>query len=98
MIVAEVGNVVRDGIARGGFRDAGDVRLAVELLSGVMRVGVEFTVTVTSDWAITVTTIGGVAAALIGVLAGSLLTSRANRMHWSRDKQIVMGFPENGDL
>ncbi|MFG2732508.1 hypothetical protein [Streptomyces canus] len=28
------------------------------------------------------------AAALIGVLAGSLLTSRANRMHWSRDKQI----------
>ncbi|WP_406490688.1 hypothetical protein OHB06_01240 [Streptomyces sp. NBC_01604] len=40
------------------------------------------------DWATTVTTIGGVAAALIGVLAGSLLTSRANRMHWSRDKQI----------
>jgi hypothetical protein len=29
-----------------------------------------------------------VAAALIGVLAGSLLTSRAERVHWSRDKQI----------
>ncbi|MFD7283555.1 hypothetical protein ACFV80_42840 [Streptomyces sp. NPDC059862] len=28
------------------------------------------------------------AATLIGVLAGSLLTSRADRMHWSRDKQI----------
>ncbi|MCT9077873.1 hypothetical protein [Streptomyces fulvoviolaceus] len=34
------------------------------------------------------TTVGGVAAALVGVLAGSLLTSRAERMHWSRDKQI----------
>jgi hypothetical protein len=40
------------------------------------------------DWATTVTTVGGVAAALVGVLAGSLLTSRAERMHWSRDKQI----------
>jgi len=40
------------------------------------------------DWATTVTTTGGVATTLIGVLAGSLLTSRANRMHWSRDKQI----------
>ncbi|MEU9900730.1 hypothetical protein ACIBCS_36265 [Streptomyces phaeochromogenes] len=39
--MAEVENVVRDGIARGEFRDAGDVQLAVELLSGVMRVGVE---------------------------------------------------------
>ncbi|WP_433917409.1 hypothetical protein OIE50_50625 [Streptomyces canus] len=28
------------------------------------------------------------AAALVGVLAGSLLTSRANRVHWSRDKQV----------
>lgn len=40
------------------------------------------------DWPTTITTIGGVAAALIGVLAGSVLTSRADRMHWSRDKQI----------
>ncbi|MFB8754485.1 hypothetical protein [Streptomyces nigra] len=42
----------------------------------------------TWDWATTVTTAGGVAAALIGVVAGSYLTSRINRMHWSREKQI----------
>jgi AcrR family transcriptional regulator len=40
-IVVEVENVVRDGIARGEFRDVGDVPLAVELLSGVMRAGAE---------------------------------------------------------
>lgn len=40
-IVVEVEAVVRDGIARGEFRDVGDVRLAVELLSGVMRSGAE---------------------------------------------------------
>jgi len=40
-IVVEVENVVRDGIARAEFRDVGDVRLAVELLSGVMRAGAE---------------------------------------------------------
>ncbi|WP_426506787.1 TetR/AcrR family transcriptional regulator [Dactylosporangium sp. McL0621] len=40
-IVVEVENVVRDGIARGEFRDVGDVQLAVELLSGVMRAGAE---------------------------------------------------------
>jgi AcrR family transcriptional regulator len=40
-IVVEVENVVRDGIARGEFRDVGDVTLAVELLSGVMRSGAE---------------------------------------------------------
>ena len=40
-IVVEVENVVRGGIARGEFRDAGDVRLTVELLSGVMRAGAE---------------------------------------------------------
>jgi hypothetical protein len=40
-IVVEVEDVVRDGIARGEFRDVGDVRLAVELLSGVMRAGAE---------------------------------------------------------
>lgn len=40
-IVAEVENVVRDGIARGEFRDVGDVPLAVELLSGAMRAGAE---------------------------------------------------------
>ncbi|MFE3825465.1 hypothetical protein [Streptomyces sp. NPDC059092] len=34
-------NVVRDGIARGGFRDVRDVRLAVESLSGVMCAGAE---------------------------------------------------------
>ncbi|OLF17179.1 TetR/AcrR family transcriptional regulator [Actinophytocola xanthii] len=40
-IVVEVENVVRDGVARGEFRDVGDVHLAVELLSGVMRAGAE---------------------------------------------------------
>jgi len=40
-VVVEVENVVRDGIARGEFRGAGDVPLAVELLSGVMRAGAE---------------------------------------------------------
>lgn len=40
-IVVEVENVVRDGIERGEFRDVGDVHLAVELLSGVMRAGAE---------------------------------------------------------
>lgn len=40
-IVIEVENVVRDGMARGEFRAVGDVHLAVELLSGVMRAGAE---------------------------------------------------------
>ncbi|MDS0134619.1 MULTISPECIES: TetR/AcrR family transcriptional regulator [unclassified Amycolatopsis] len=40
-IVADVENVVRDGIARGEFRDVGDVPLAIELLSGAMRAGAE---------------------------------------------------------
>lgn len=40
-IVVEVENVVRDGMAREEFRDVGDVHLAVELLSGVMRAGAE---------------------------------------------------------
>ena len=40
-IVVEVENVVREGIDRGEFRDVGDVPLAVELLSGVMRSGAE---------------------------------------------------------
>ncbi|MDP9793279.1 AcrR family transcriptional regulator [Catenuloplanes nepalensis] len=40
-IVAQVENVVRDGIAGGEFRDVGDVPLTVELLSGVMRAGAE---------------------------------------------------------
>jgi hypothetical protein len=40
-IVAEVEGVVRAGVARGEFRDTGDVRLTVELLSGVMRAGAE---------------------------------------------------------
>ncbi|MFI7542219.1 hypothetical protein [Actinoplanes sp. NPDC049599] len=40
-IVVEVESVVRAGISRGEFRDVGDVRLAVELLSGVMRAGAE---------------------------------------------------------
>ncbi len=40
-IVAEVENVVRDGIARGEFHQVADVSLAVELLSGVMRAGAE---------------------------------------------------------
>ncbi|BCJ55108.1 hypothetical protein Asp14428_65830 [Actinoplanes sp. NBRC 14428] len=40
-IVVEVQSVVRDGVARGEFRDVGDVQLAVELLSGVMRSGAE---------------------------------------------------------
>jgi AcrR family transcriptional regulator len=40
-IMVEVENVVRDGARRGEFRDPGDVRLVVELLSGVMRAGAE---------------------------------------------------------
>ncbi len=40
-VVVEVENVVRDGVARGEFRDLGDVGLTVELLSGVMRAGAE---------------------------------------------------------
>ena len=40
-ILTEVENVIRDGIARGEFRDVGDVSLVVELLSGVMRAGAE---------------------------------------------------------
>jgi AcrR family transcriptional regulator len=40
-IVAAVGNVVRDGIARGEFRDVGDVPLTVDLLSGVIRSAAE---------------------------------------------------------
>ncbi|RII14806.1 Transcriptional regulator, TetR family [Streptomyces sp. YIM 130001] len=40
-IVIEVENVVRDGAARGEFRDIDDVHLTVELLSGVMRAGTE---------------------------------------------------------
>ncbi|MGC4895954.1 TetR/AcrR family transcriptional regulator [Micromonospora sp. DT31] len=40
-IVVEVEHVVRDGMARGEFRDVGDPHLAVELLSGVMRAGAE---------------------------------------------------------
>ncbi|SEQ28760.1 TetR/AcrR family transcriptional regulator [Lentzea albida] len=41
VLVAEVENVVRDGITRGEFRDVGDVGLVVELLSGAMRAGVD---------------------------------------------------------
>jgi AcrR family transcriptional regulator len=40
-IVVEVENVVRDGMARAEFRDIGDVPLAVDLLSGVMRASAE---------------------------------------------------------
>lgn len=40
-IVVQVESVVRGGIAAGEFRDVGDVHLAVELLSGVMRAGAE---------------------------------------------------------
>ncbi|MFF3488101.1 TetR/AcrR family transcriptional regulator [Streptomyces sp. NPDC002701] len=40
-VVVEIENVVRDGIARGEFRDVGDVPLTVELLSGAMRAGAE---------------------------------------------------------
>jgi AcrR family transcriptional regulator len=40
-IVVEVEQVVREGMARGEFRDVGDPQLAVELLSGVMRAGAE---------------------------------------------------------
>lgn len=41
VLVAEVENVLRDGITRGEFRDVGDVGLVVELLSGAMRAGVD---------------------------------------------------------
>ncbi|GLY07951.1 MULTISPECIES: TetR/AcrR family transcriptional regulator [Actinoplanes] len=40
-VVVEVEHVVRDGVARGEFRDVGDPHLTVELLSGVMRAGAE---------------------------------------------------------
>lgn len=40
-VVVQVESVVRDGMASGEFRDVGDVQLAVELLSGVMRAGAE---------------------------------------------------------
>ncbi|GIJ45636.1 hypothetical protein Val02_25220 [Virgisporangium aliadipatigenens] len=40
-LIVEVENVVRDGIARGEFRDVGDVQLAVELLSGAVRAAAE---------------------------------------------------------
>lgn len=41
LIVVEVEQVVRDGVERGEFREVGDVRLVVELLSGAMRAGAE---------------------------------------------------------
>jgi AcrR family transcriptional regulator len=41
LVVAEVERVVRDGIARGEFRNVEDVALTVELLSGVTRSGAE---------------------------------------------------------
>ncbi|AXB47044.1 TetR/AcrR family transcriptional regulator [Amycolatopsis albispora] len=40
-VVVQVERIVRDGVESGEFRDVGDVRLAVELLSGVMRAGAE---------------------------------------------------------
>jgi AcrR family transcriptional regulator len=40
-IVVGVEDVVRDGVARGEFREVGDVHLVVELLSGAMRAGAE---------------------------------------------------------
>ncbi|MFG1610625.1 TetR/AcrR family transcriptional regulator [Actinoplanes sp. NPDC049265] len=40
-LVTAVESVVRDGIARGEFRDLGDVPLTVELLAGAMRAGAE---------------------------------------------------------
>lgn len=41
------------------------------------------------DWGIAVTTAGGVAATLIGVVAGTVLSSRSDRLHWTRDQQIA---------
>ncbi|MFJ8604861.1 TetR/AcrR family transcriptional regulator [Streptomyces shenzhenensis] len=40
-IVVAVESVIQDGIKRGEFRDVGDVRLTVELLTGAMRAGAE---------------------------------------------------------
>lgn len=40
-IVVAVEDLVREGVARKEFREVGDVRLGVELLSGVMRAGAE---------------------------------------------------------
>ncbi|MBP2479546.1 AcrR family transcriptional regulator [Crossiella equi] len=40
-LVAEVENVVRDGLGTGEFHGIDDVPLAVELLSGVMRAGID---------------------------------------------------------
>jgi AcrR family transcriptional regulator len=40
-VVGELVKVVRDGIARGEFRDVEDIALTVELLSGLMRAAAE---------------------------------------------------------
>ena len=65
-IVIEVENVVRDGVARGEFRDVGDVRLTVELLSGVMRAGAE---RIGRDPAAVAATVGAAREIIIGSLA-----------------------------
>jgi AcrR family transcriptional regulator len=65
-IVVEVENVVRDGVARGEFRDVGDVQLTVELLSGVMRSGAE---RIGRDPAAFPTTVGAAREVILGALA-----------------------------
>jgi AcrR family transcriptional regulator len=65
-IVAEVESVVRDGMARGEFRDVGDVHLAVELLSGIMRAGAE---RIGRDPAAFVATAGAARAIILAALA-----------------------------
>ena len=79
-VVGEVQNVVRDGIARGEFRDPGDVPLTVELLSGVMRAGAE--------------RIGGDPAALaapVGAAKEIVLASLARRPDRPGGTEQVMG-------
>ncbi|MFY1635529.1 TetR/AcrR family transcriptional regulator [Solwaraspora sp. WMMB335] len=64
-VIAEVENVVRDGITRGEFRDVGDVRLAVELLSGMMHAGA---VRITRDPATFTATVAAAQRAILASL------------------------------
>ncbi|GAA2455795.1 hypothetical protein GCM10010191_88840 [Actinomadura vinacea] len=39
-------------------------------------------------WEVVVSSAGGAAASLLGVAVGAVLSSRTQRQHWSRDRQI----------
>lgn len=67
-IVLAVEDLVREGVARGEFREVGDVRLNVELLSGVMRAGAE---RIGRDPAAFPATLGAAQEIILGSLAAS---------------------------